>query len=217
MAEDIRNMVSTKGVEAFEKVYVPPYCVLLDSTYCSMGRMIGNSACKIAGYNYYDAVILLDEIPEEKLTIKELEPFEDFLRKERSKEEILCEPRYARISACFDKAIDRALAKGPCLIHDRATQNMISECGFSSIRVLTYATNEDDKVERARLSPLYKDLKDRKEILLKIAEEDSIRRNYHLAHSDTQWGVKETYDLCINTDELGKDFAGKLLSKLMIK
>ena len=216
MAEDVRNAGSTKGLASFEKEYTPPHCVLLDSTYCSMGRMIGNIACSKTGYGYYDAVILLEEVPEENMTKDDVDVYEQKLRKEISREELLADPEFQRISAVFDKAIDRALAKGPCLIHDRATKEMIEARGYSVISVLLYATNEKDKIERAKISPLYKDLTDEKEILKKIAEEDMIRRNYHKAGSDTEWGVKETYDLCINSDELGRDYAGWLLAQLML-
>lgn len=215
MAEDIRNMASTAGSPAFEKKYVPSHCILLDSTYCSMGRMIGNIACSKSGYRYYDAVILLEEVPEENLTKDEVDAFEMKLRKEMSKEEILADPEYQRISAVFDKAIDKALAKGPCLIHDRATQEMIRAKGYSSVKVLLYATNEQDKIERAKLSPVYSSLTNDAKILEGIDEEDMIRRNYHKTGSDTPWGVKETYDLCINSDELGRDYAGWLLAQLM--
>ena len=40
MAEDIRNTIQTTGIQAFEKKYENPDVILVDSQYCSMGRMI---------------------------------------------------------------------------------------------------------------------------------------------------------------------------------
>ena len=59
MAEDIRTMTNPDGITEFERGYEVPDCVVLDSTYCSMGRMVANRACKAAGWNYFDSVIRL--------------------------------------------------------------------------------------------------------------------------------------------------------------
>jgi hypothetical protein len=215
MAEDIRNMASTAGKKEFEKKYAKPYCIVLDSEYCSMGRMIGMIACRETGYTYYDAMILLEENPQTGITLAEVEAFEKGYRsKELSKEELCSDPEYQRIDAAFDQAIDAALAKGPCLIHDRAVKEMIEAKGYSCISVLTYADNMEAKIARAKLSPLYKDL-DAEEIPAKIQEEDNIRINYHKAHSQTAWGDKQTYDLLINAETFGRDQAAVILESVM--
>ncbi len=216
MAEDVRTALNTAGMAEFEKKHPKPDCVLLDSEYCSMGRMIGVKACRAAGYTYYDAVILLELVPEEGVTIDDVTAFENRLRRSGlTREEIVSDPMYAKITAAFDKAIDKALAAGPCLIHDRATVEMITSRGYTCNYVLMYATDMDAKVARARISPLYADLTDREEIIGKIREEDNIRSNYHMAHSDTVWGDRNIYDLCINSEALGRDFAGEMLAGLM--
>ncbi len=216
MAEDIRNMKSVAGVKEFEKQYKLPDCVLLDSEYCSMGRMIGNKACNISGYTYYDAVILLELVPEENVTIEEVKAFEKKLRRaDITKEEIVNDPDYGRITHAFDVAIDRALSKGKCLIHDRATREMIEARGYSCVTVLMYNDNIPSKIVRARVSPLYEGETDDQKVIAGIQEEDNIRINYHKAHSDTAWGDKYIYDLCINSEALGLDYSATLLSMLM--
>ena len=216
MAEDVRKAANTAGIKEFEKQYESPDCVLLDSEYCSMGRMIAVKACKISGFAYYDAVILLELVPEYGVSTDDVAAFEQKLRKENmSREEIVSDPEYARITAAFDKAIDLALAKGPCLIHDRAVREMIEERGYSCVTAQTYALDVPAKIIRAKISPLYKDLTDEEEIIKKIREEDLIRINYHKAHSDTEWGDKNIYDICINTDMFGLDYTAELLAKAM--
>ncbi len=216
MAEDIRNMFDTKGAKEFEAQYAKPDCIVLDSEYCSMGRMIANRACKQGGYTYWDAVLLLELVPDCGVTIEDVERFETKLRSETiTKEEIVNDAEYQRITKAFDKAIDIALAKGPCLIHDRATKEMIMERGYTCVSVLMYAQDIPAKIVRAKLSPLYNHLTDDAEVAAKIHEEDLIRYNYHKAHSDTEWGKKETYDLLINSDMFVRDYSAVILACAM--
>lgn len=215
MAEDIRKMADTTGNQAFEKQFEPPHCVLLDSEYCSMGRMVGMLACQQTGYRYYDAATLLEMVPESGITMQDVDAFEAALRYELTKSQILAMDAYPKITAAFDQAIGKALANGPCLIHDRASRELVEGKGYACLRVLTYAVKEEDKIARARLSPLYRGIPSDAEVLRKIREEDNIRANYCMAHSGSVWGRKESYDLCLNTDALGRDYAGALLGAVM--
>ncbi len=216
MAEDIRNMAGTAGLEEFEKQYEAPHCVVLDSEYCSMGRMIGNKACRKSGYAYYDAVILLETVPECGVTIEDVLEFEKKLRPAvLTREQITEDPMWQKISAAMNKAIDLALAKGPCLIHDRAAKEMITEKGYSCTSVMMYADDMDAKIVRAKVSPFYADLTDRDTIIRMIQEEDNVRINTRIAQSDKAWGVKENYDLCINSETFGRDYAAELLAAAM--
>ena len=216
MAEDIRTMRDTTGVAAFHHQFEKPYCVLLDSEYCSMGRMIGAKACEKAGYTYYDAVILLDMLNDPEVNVEFMEKVEKQLRNRHlSKEEILAVDGYQKLNDAFDKAIDMALGKGPCLIHDRAIKEDIEKRGYSVFTVLNYATDSKSKIERAKLSPANSDCHSDEEFLARIQEEDNIRYNTHHAKSDTTWGDKTAYDLCLNAETLGRDYAGEVLANVL--
>lgn len=216
MAEDVRKAADTAGLQEFEKQYRAPHCVVLDSEYCSMGRMIGVRACRMAGYAYYDAVILLELVPESGVSIADVEAFEKKLRPALlSKEEITAMPEWERIASVFDRAADIALAKGPCLIHDRMAKEMIEAKGYSCTSVLMYATDADAKIVRAKVSPLYSSLSDPAVITEKIREEDRIRINTRTAQSDKAWGRKDNYDLCINSETFGRDYAAVILAGVM--
>ncbi|HAE15993.1 MAG TPA: hypothetical protein DCX23_08040 [Lachnospiraceae bacterium] len=216
MAEDVRSAKSTAGVKEFEAVYDRPHCIVLDSAYCSMGRMIGFKACQIGGYEYYDAVILLELVPECGVTSDDVAAFEKKLRTgDYTGEQLKNDPEYARLAAAFDKAADIALAKGPCLIHDRLSKEEILKKGYSCTSVFTFASDLKDKIVRARISPLYCDVESDEEVIRGIHEEDSIRINWHRAHSDTEWGQADAYDLCINTDAFGRDYSAELIAKAM--
>ena len=216
MAEDIRNITATKGLEAFERQFVRPHCLVLDSGYCSMGRMIGLKACNAAGYDYYDAVILLELLPEGSVTADEVRQFEERLRcRDWSKKELEADPQYQRINAAFNRAVDLALAKGPCLIHDRITKREVLAKGYSCLSAMTYAHDRQAKLVRARTSPLYQSISDDETVFRMIEEEDMIRKNWHRAHSDSPWGSRDEYDLMLNTDQLGRDYAARILAMLM--
>lgn len=216
MAEDVRNAKSTAGIKEFESVYEKPHCVVLDSAYCSMGRMIGFKACREAGYEYYDATILLELVPELGLTKDDVDEYEKKLRTESfTKEQLRNDPVFAKLSEAFDKAVDIALAKGPCLIHDRIAKEEVIAKGYSCVSAFTYAVDMKAKIVKARVSPLYCDVKDDEEVIKGIHEEDMIRINWHRAHSDTEWGELNTYDIALNTDVFGRDYSAKLLAKIM--
>ncbi|MBQ6223413.1 MAG: cytidylate kinase family protein [Solobacterium sp.] len=216
MAEDIRKMKSTVGVKEFEVAYEKPYCVVLDSEYCSMGRKIGYKACQAAGYDYYDTAILLELVPESDVTKADIDEFEKKLRIENyTSEQLRKDPEYIRIGEVFYKAIDIALAKGPCLIHDRASKEEIIKRGYTCLSVFTYGDNIAAKIVRAKLSPVYCHLEKDEDIMRGINEEDQIRINWHRAHSKTEWGLLKAYDLSINTETFGRDFSAELLAKTM--
>ena len=80
MAEDIRNTIQTTGIQAFEKKYENPDVILVDSQYCSMGRMIAVKACENTEYTYYDSVLLLELVKDTGITISDVEQFEKQLR-----------------------------------------------------------------------------------------------------------------------------------------
>lgn len=155
MAEDIRKMENTQGIMVFEKRYQKPYCIIMDSEYCSMGRMIAIAACKQQGYTYHDTISLL-KLVEDRLSLVELEKFEAQLRPKRlTQEQVLLMPELPKIKEVFDLAIKSALAQGPCLIHERANEQLIASLGYRCLRVMIYASDMTNKLIRARLSPLY--------------------------------------------------------------
>lgn len=217
MAEDVRKAADTTGMQEFEHSYAVPDCIVLDSAYCSMGRMVALRACKQTGWNYFDSVILLDLVPECGVTTDDVDAFED---KASSPDADLAALRtsdeFKRIDAAFHLAVERALEQGPCLIHDRVDKATIRGLGKTCASVLCFAHDQKAMRVRAQVSPLYKDLIDPAELDAAIAHEDARRRTWHALHSDTtHWGEPATYDLMINTDMIGRDFAAQLLAQLM--
>ena len=218
MAESMSNTLSTKGMSEFERGYVVPDCVVLDSAYCSMGRMIALRACKAAGWTYHDTVTLLDLVPECGVTADDVDAFEaKSAAPDANLNELRSSDEYQRILAAYRLAAERALAEGPCLIHDRVGKAFVQSLGKTCASAMTYASDRPAMRVRAKVSPLYADLTDDDELDAAIAYENAHRRSWHaLADDGTTWGEPETYDLMINTDLIGRDFAAQILAQLMV-
>lgn len=218
MAEDMSSTLSTKGMSEFERGYAVPDCVVLDSAYCSMGRMIALRACKAAGWAYHDTVTLLGLVPECGVTADDVDAFEAKSAAPNADLDALrATDEYQRIIGAYRLAAERALAEGPCLIHDRVGKAFVEGLGKTCASAMTYASDRPAMRVRAKVSPLYADLTDDAELDAAIAYENAHRRSWHaLADDGTTWGEPATYDLMINTDLIGRDFAAQLLARLMI-
>lgn len=217
MAEDMRNVASTAGMSEFERDYEVPDCVVLDSAYCSMGRMIAVRACKAAGWTYHDTVTLLDLVPECGVTADDVDAFEaKSAAPDANLDELRQSEEYQHIIAAYRLAAERALAQGPCLIHDRVGKAFVQGLGKTCASAMTYAADRPAMRVRAKVSPLYAQLTSDAELDAAIAYENAHRRSWHaLADDGTTWGEPATYDLMINTDLIGRDFAATLLAQLM--
>lgn len=218
MAEDMRTVKSTAGMDEFERGYVVPDCVVLDSAYCSMGRMVAVRACEAAGWHYFDGPILLDLVPELGVSMEDVEAFErQFADGTCDVAAVRTSDEFQRIAAAFRLAVERALEGGPCLIHDRASKALAESLGRRAITAMTVAHDAPAMRVRARFSPLYEQLATDDELDVAIAREDNVRRAWHaLTSDDTRWGDPATYDLMLSTDLLGRDFAAQLLAQLMV-
>lgn len=218
MAEDVRKVASTAGMAEFERGYEVPRCVVLDSMYCSMGRMVAVRACKAAGWAYHDSVTLLELVPERGVSPQDVEAFEARLAAgDFCAADVRAEGEYQRIAAAFRLAVERALAAGPCLIHDRASKALVEGLGYACVGALCSAYDVPAKRVRAKISPLYEHLSSDAELDAAIAREDLVRARWHELDSNgaTSWGAVQTYDLVLNTDLIGRDLAAELLARLM--
>ena len=217
MAEDIHKIANPEGIVEFERGYVVPDCVVLDSAYCSMGRMVALRACDAAGWTMHDSNTLLALVPECGVTMDDVEAFENEATAEGADLAALRESdEYKRISGAFRLAAERALNQGPCLIHDRVTKAFVESLGKTCVSAMTYASDRPAMRVRAQYSPVYAHLTDPDELDAVIAHEDARRRTWHaLGGDDTRWGDPATYDLMLSTDTIGRDFAAELLARLM--
>lgn len=195
-----------------------PDCVIMDSGYCSMGRMIAMKACEQSGYTYYDAEGLLDllEIREEEKAA--VLAYDDILETYPGTAADLAEdPEFIHISGIYNEAIKLALAKGKCLIHERASIKLVQNLGYSCLALITYSNDQTSKRERALTSPGFAQaVADGMDVDVLIERQDVKRRLYHDAlDPDHPWGVMTSYDFCLNTDYVGRQKAIELIAFLL--
>lgn len=216
MAEDIRNMVVPSTL-AFQHVFETPDCIVMDSSYASMGRMLSRKACEKAGWSYYDGASLLDLVPESGITKQMADQFDCRLASaDDDWMELKEDEAFLKIWNCYTEAVHRALETGPCLIHDRIPRSYLKAQGFSCIAIMNYAADRVKRRERAKASPLYRSLESARELDDAIAFEDAARQRWHaLADGSTTWGRPETYAAMLNADELGMECASDILAMFM--
>ena len=216
MAEDIRNTIQTAGIQAFEKKYENPDVILVDSQYCSMGRMIAVKACENTEYTYYDSVLLLELVKDTGITISDVEQFEKQLRSKTADLSEMDSELFKKIQNAFILAISRATTKGKCLIHDRATVRMIQDLNLSCISVMIRNSGTHTKCIRASKSPLYQTITDEDTLMTCIQEEDHIRRNWKKLCGEDTWNISTSYDLILDSEVFTRDFSAQILHQLMI-
>lgn len=86
-----------------------------------------------------------------------------------------------------------------CIIVGRAADVILSE--YDPFKIFVYA-DMDYKVDRCRKYAELKENLTDKEMEKAIKKIDSDRAGYHRLYTDTKWGKKENYSLCVNTTGL---------------
>ena len=94
------------------------------------------------------------------------------------------------------RLIKELAAKGDCVIVGRAADAILEE--YDPFNLFVYA-DMPSKVKRCQeRAPEGEKLSER-ELIRHIKKVDSDRAKYHEMFSDTRWGQKEGYHLCVNT------------------
>ena len=181
-------------------------CLFIDSEYCSMGRWISLIVADAMDMKFYETKDLLKLAEENWLTEEYLRDFDERIVNMKS-EELRNNPEFIRIHAAISKIILAAVNKGPCIIHERAAADIVKrEQNF--INVMIYNSGTVTKLKRARLE--YDQHSDEK-VYEFIKNEDMKRSIYHNAVSNSPWGAKETYDLCLDSEKLGREKCAEIL------
>jgi len=96
------------------------------------------------------------------------------------------------------------VAKGPCIFLGRCTaQILATEARVPFVHAFVYASNMEDRIERARKV----DGVENSRIEAYIKRRDNQRKNYNKFFTDKVWGAPENYDLMLNTSTLGYEGA----------
>lgn len=184
--------------------------VVIDSEYCSMGRWISVIVGEKMGLKLYEAKDLVALVNEPWLTADYLQDFDTRLAN-MSEEEAKNSEELKKVHVALTKAIETAIEKGPCIIHERAAGDIL-EGKVDYLKVLLYNTNTQHKIPRAISDKTY-DLShlSETEVIEFMKKEDLKRKHYRNGVSNNKWGEKETYDLCLDSDILSREKCAEIL------
>ena len=94
------------------------------------------------------------------------------------------------------KILENFAKSGDCVIVGRGADVILKD--YKPLNIFVYA-DKDSKVERCqRRAPAGENLT-ATEIEKRMKQIDRNRAQHHQMYSDSKWGAKESYDLCVNT------------------
>lgn len=185
-------------------------CLFIDSEYCSMGRLISLIVADAMGMKLYEAKDLLEFVEEEWLTEAYLNDFDERIA-DMTSEELKEDTEFIKVHNIISNVIIKVVEKGSCIIHERAAADIVKD-KIEFMNVMMYNSGTTTKVERARLQF---DSQSDAEVYALIKREDKKRYVYHNAVSNSPWGEKETYDLCLDSEKLGREKYAEILIKAL--
>lgn len=101
-----------------------------------------------------------------------------------------------RVAVAQRKILENFAEKGDCVIVGRCADVILEK--YEPLKIFVYATM-DAKVARCQArAPEGEDLS-RKELERRIRQVEKGRAQFREMYTDTKWGAKESYDLCLNT------------------
>ena len=207
-----KGRISQKGSDCMAST---DKIVTMDSEYCSMGRWISIICCSQLDLKLYETKELAELTDEPWCTRAYVEDFDRRLVG-KDPNEVAQDPEFLRLKAAMDRAIEKAAAAGPCIIHERAASSVLAGRD-DVVRVLLYGSNICDKYPRAIIDPTTDLTEDSTtdEIRALICERDQMRSVYHDAVMDTPWGDKAGYDLCLDSSALGREKCAEIICEAL--
>ncbi len=183
----------------------------------SGGRELGRRLSEHLGYAYYDQEIVIEIAKRTKLSeeyvrwVSESRPVTSFPIHVGRSFYVMPDPTLEPSLEVFSQqhALLKELSeKSDCIIVGRCADFVLRD--KSPFRIFVYA-DEESKIKRCmQRQPADEPLTER-EMKKRIASMDRNRAQYYSYFSDQKWGVRENYDLMLNTS--GKDI--KSLSRAL--
>ena len=117
-----------------------------------------------------------------------------------------------QVYSAQSRLVQQLVAKGPAIFLGRCTGQILkTEARVPFIHAFVYASNMQDRVERARTV----DGVENSRIEAYIKRRDNQRRNYNKFFTDQPWGDPKTYDMMLNTSALGYEGAAAAIIAAM--
>ncbi|MGN1014969.1 MAG: MATE family efflux transporter [Butyricicoccus sp.] len=185
--------------------------IVIGRSYGSGGRSIAKRIAETLDIPYYDANLLQKAAEESGLSEKFIQQMDE---KNISSGMIY---GYSSVSAANDTSvnvlaykaqreiIERVAEEGPCVIVGRRADQVLKES--HAVLSVFLSASLDYRIQHV----IQRDHLTERESQQKILKVDKARAAYYNQISDEKWGAASTYDLCIDTGELGEDGAAELI------
>lgn len=170
----------------------------------SGGRELGKRLAGLLGFEYFDREIVTAISEQTKLNENYVEsiienhlPFNFPVSFGRTFSYYpITESSALKILSAQHKIIKEIASKENCVIVGRSANIILEE--YTPFNIFVYA-EMDSKIKRCRERAATEEHLTDNEMRKKIKQVDSYRAKNHAFVSDTKWGAKEGYHLCINT------------------
>ena len=200
--------------------------IVIDREYGSGGREVARILSERLGMEFYDGNLLVLAGREYGIDLGTLQTYD-----EKGVGSLLHDLSLVRTSAygstVYSSAVNEApfqvysaqsrlvqqlVAKGPAIFLGRCTGQILkTEARVPFIHAFVYASNMQDRIERARKV----DGIENSRIEAYIKRRDNQRKNYNKFFTDKTWGDRNNYDLMLNTSALGYEGAAAAIIAAM--
>lgn len=191
--------------------------IVIDREYGSGGREVARILSEKLGMEFYDGNLLVMAGKEYGIDLSTLESYDEkgvggvlqdlgMMRSTAYGSNINEEP--FQVFSALSRLVQQLVAKGPCIFLGRCTGRILAtEARVPFVHAFIYASNMEDRVERARTV----DHVENSRIEAYIRRRDNQRKNYNKFFADKVWGEPKNYDLMLNTSTLGYDGAAEAI------
>ena len=191
--------------------------IVIDREYGSGGREVARILSERLGMDFYDGNLLTLAGREYGIDHVTLQIYDEkgvggvlndlgIMRSSPYGSNINEEP--FQVYTALSRLVQQLVAKKPCIFLGRCTaQILATEAHVPFVHAFVYASNLQDRIERARKV----DGVDSNRIEAYIKHRDSQRKSYNRFFTDKVWGEPKNYDLMLNTSALGYEGAAEAI------
>lgn len=180
--------------------------ITISREFGSGGKEVAKRLADELGYAYYDSEIL-------RLLAKETNMSEEYIRDISERRVYPYAFQFAKSFAMYSamqnnqteilvkqaKILKQIAQKGDSIIVGRGADTILKE--YNPMKIFVYA-NLESKISRCKQKAKEDEKLTDKELEKKIKSIDKNRKEFNSLISNTEWGNKENYNLCINTSNI---------------
>lgn len=176
--------------------------ITISREFGAYGGTIGNAVADRLGYEYYDKAIVLKAARHANTDLASVHAWDEKVPSSFTFTQSLFDfynrPLNEKLFDAQKKVIRQMGAKGRCVIVGRNANTILKEFDHA-LHVFVYA---DDYFRISHLKERMPEVPESK-IIERMRAVDRMRRKYCAYYTDTEFGVADYYDICLNSSKIG--------------